>query len=460
MTKTPALSDSTGSSTQTAMFLLAAFALGQALNVNNGNLHPLGLMWIGVAMLTLVLALRTPRRCGWIGKIPMSWLAAVCLSIQWAELLVWGIGFRRQPGAPLGLLVTGMTVAAIGVGMILLRENLRVAGLVALIVGHALAGSDVIRHTKEPWIDVWYFQQESTVALLHGQNPYEVRYRNMYGAGTDYYAPEIVAGDYLTVSHPYPPLTLLMAAPARLLGDVRWAHLAALELAALLIALAVPGRSGFIAAAMLLFSPRALMVMYFAWTETMVVLCIAATLFCAFRYPKRLWIALGLLLAVKQYMILVMPLGLLLIPANKRWQTLTKTIALAAGITLPFFLWNPGAFVRSVVLMQMLQPFRTDALSLPAMFAHFTGLHLPAIGAFVGAGAMLVWRLRKGERTASEFAGAVALVLLVFFVLNKQAFCNYYFAVIGACCGAAAVAVSRISTIATEQPSQPLRIAA
>src|SRR5205814_2034668 len=186
MTKTPALSDSSRADTQAAMFLLAAFTLEQALNVNNGNLHPLGLMWIGVAMLTLVLALRSPHACGWLGKIRMTWLAAVCLSIQWVELLVWSIGFRRQPMAPLGLLVTGMIVAGVGVAMILLRENLRVAGFVALIVGHALAGSDVLQQTKEPWIDVWYFQQESTAALLHGQNPYEVRYRNMYGAGTDY----------------------------------------------------------------------------------------------------------------------------------------------------------------------------------------------------------------------------------------------------------------------------------
>src|SRR3954471_20019846 len=136
MTKTPALSDSARPGTQAAMFLLAAFALGQALNVNNGNLHPLGLMWIGVAVLTLVLALRSPRHCGWMRRIPLSSLAAVCLSIQWVELLVWGIAFRRQPGAPVGLLVAGMIVAGVGAAMIVLRDNLRVAGLVALIAGH------------------------------------------------------------------------------------------------------------------------------------------------------------------------------------------------------------------------------------------------------------------------------------------------------------------------------------
>ena len=124
-----------------------------------------------------------------------------------------------------------------GMGVVLTFGRLRTVGIVALIAGHALAGADVICRTKAPFIDVFYFQQESTAALLHGQNPYGVRYRNIYGAGTDYYSAEISDGEFLTVSHPYPPLTLLMALPARLLGDVRWAHLAAMELAGILIVL-------------------------------------------------------------------------------------------------------------------------------------------------------------------------------------------------------------------------------
>jgi len=42
---------------------------------------------------------------------------------------------------------------------------------------------------------------------------------------------------------------------------------------------------------------------------------------------------------------------------------------------------------------------------------------------------LALWRL---PRTAAGFAFAVAVTLFVFFAFNKQAFCNYYFAVIGA----------------------------
>jgi uncharacterized membrane protein len=211
---------------------------------------------------------------------------------------------------------------------------------------------------------------------------------------------------------------------------------------------------------MLLFSPRTLMVMYFGWTEAMVVLCMASVVFCAMRGPKQLWIALGLLLAVKQYTILIIPLALPLIPFGERKRVVVKAIALAAAITLPFFLWNPSAFVRSVVLMQMLQPFRVDALSLPAIVARFTGRQIPSICAFLGAAAVVLRRLRKAQPTAEHFAGAVALALLVFFALNKQAFCNYYFAVIGGCCCAAAAMVEKTSAVQAETESPSLRIAA
>jgi uncharacterized membrane protein len=41
----------------------------------------------------------------------------------------------------------------------------------------------------------------------------------------------------------------------------------------------------------------------------------------------------------------------------------TLGLAVAAVVTLPFFLWNPQAFWRSVVVFQFLQPLREDSLS-------------------------------------------------------------------------------------------------
>jgi hypothetical protein len=163
----------------------------------------------------------------------------------------------------------------------------------------------------------------------------------------------------------------------------------------------------------------------------------AAVLFCATRAPRRMWIAMGLCLASKQYMILVLPLAMLVM--TKR--DLMKSLLLAAAITLPFLAWNTAAFLRSVVLMQMRQPFRLDALSFPAIFARFTGLEMPSILAFAAAALALIWTWRVSPRSVVGFAAATSLVLIVFFAFNKQAFCNYYFLTAATCCCAAAASI-------------------
>jgi hypothetical protein len=58
--------------------------------------------------------------------------------------------------------------------------------------------------------------------------------------------------------------------------------------------------------------------------------------------------------------------------------------------------------------------------------------------AFVPA---LLLSVRKASRGPAGFASAMALVYVVFIAFNKQAFCNYYFFVIGCfCCAIAAAA--------------------
>jgi hypothetical protein len=61
---------------------------------------------------------------------------------------------------------------------------------------------------------------------------------------------------------------------------------------------------------------------------------------------------------------------------------------------------------------------------------------LPAAVASLIALMIAVWR---SPRSPAGFAASLALLSLAFFAFNKQAFCNYYFFVIGAlCCAIAA----------------------
>jgi len=82
--------------------------------------------------------------------------------------------------------------------------------------------------------------------------------------------------------------------------------------------------------------------------------------------------------------------------------------------------------------------------------------HWPTWLAFVAAtvgAALAVWR---GAHSPTGFAAGAALILFGFFAFNKQAFCNYYFLVIGACAlGLAAARLSRRATSGSERGPNP-----
>ncbi|HXU80320.1 MAG TPA: hypothetical protein VN914_02915, partial [Polyangia bacterium] len=188
------------------------------------------------------------------------------------------------------------------------------------------------------------------------------------------------------------------------------------------------------AAALLLFSPRFGLLIQMAWTEPFTILFLGATVLSALRAPRWLPLALGLLLATKQYLIFVVPLVWLLVPDRRRaLSVLLQALGVALLVTLPLALWKPAAFVRSAVTLQFRQPFRPDALSvlvplakagMPRALGSILPLSLAALAT--------LFTLRRCPRSPAGWALAVAFVYLVFLAFNKQAFCNYYFFPLGA----------------------------
>ena len=63
------------------------------------------------------------------------------------------------------------------------------------------------------------------------------------------------------------------------------------------------------------------------------------------------------------------------------------------------------------------------------------------------------WAVLRFGRSQVAFAGAISFMFLVFFGFNKQAFCNYYFFVIGGMC--CAVAASDAREIPARQEPRP-----
>jgi hypothetical protein len=193
----------------------------------------------------------------------------------------------------------------------------------------------------------------------------------------------------------------------------------------------------FAVALSLLFTPRVFYVIAMSWTEPVLVFLIAAVVFCHCRFPGTgPWVT-GLFLAAKQYLFLVAPSLL------RKWREVPKAALAAILVTAPLALWNVSEFWRSVVLVQLMQPRRSDALSYMSVLADH-GILLPTWVPFVLAVAALVFAARKGEATISAKCNAAGFVLLLFFIFNKQAFCNYYFLVIGVMACAAATGTANV----------------
>lgn len=428
-----------------AGMLLGGVLIGSAAAINDGRLHWQGLQWLTLGLLAMAAALTLCRSrvAGRVGERGVTAVAAIACAFQLAHVALCGMQTSAGANLPPAALGWYASVSAVGVAVAVFTRRAMLGGAVVVAAFAAAAFAAIWTHPHVR-IDVWMFQAESAQALLDGRHPYAVRYRDVYWpAGTaEFYGPGASAHGWLAYSFPYPPASLLLVLPGHLLGDVRYAHAAALAAAAALLMHAGRSRLAVLAGAALLTSPRSLLVVTMGWTEPLLILLAAGTVYAAAR-GRGLWLTVGLWLAIKQYMILLLPLLGLLGPTPRSRQVWRRTalpaLLLAAAVTLPFFVTRPGAFVDSVMLWQFVQPFRYDALSFPAMAAQLGAGEAasPLVPLTIAAVAtLLAWW--KAPRNAGGMMAAAALVYGVFFAFSKQAFCNYYLFVVGLCCCAAA----------------------
>ena len=440
------------------LMCIAAVALGFAIHLHDGEYSPGAIALVSVALVASAFALANlpfssrffdGTTAGVLLTGVLLQLATVCKSWPGVDLPQHG-GWQLLP-LRLGLLVAGAIVLFAAFGKL---PGALPTGL--LIATFLFLGIWMVHSSPQPHIDVWVFQQEGASALLQGQNPYAMTFPDIYHStapgAQPVYGPGLVVNDRLQFGFPYPPVSLILATIGyAIAGDHRYAQVVALALAGLFIA-ANRGRVSLLAAALLLFTPRVFFVIGRAWTEPFVVMLLAATIFCAGHKSKWLPVALGLLLAGKQYLLLGLPLTFFLLAPGWRWvdwfRLLWQSALVAIVVTAPFVLWDFHAFWKSTITVQGIAPFRWDALSYLVWYG-FRG-HLvtePSTAlfwsTFAGLGA-LGFALWKAPRTPAGFAAALALISLAFFAFNKQAFCNYYFFVIGAmCCAIGAGSMER-----------------
>jgi hypothetical protein len=426
------------------MLAVAAVAVALALQMGSGMYDPVALALVTVACALAVSGALWRRRSARPENalVPQAVLGAGCAAGLLCNLFVnptfYGDPRSFQGGFRGFALVSSILLSAYL--CIHLRASLIRARFLLLLACFAVMGIVVLQASPTPWIDVWHFQQGAASTLLHGSNPYTATYPDLYGTWSRrFYASQILRGGRVA-AFPYSPLTILAGLPGfAALGDVRYSLLALMIGSAWLLARALPGVTGELAALLLLFQPRAFFVLEQAWTEPLVMFCFALAVYAVARRAH--WAlaggALGLLAASKQYSpFLVVPLGLLVRPRRGLWAA----AAVLAAVTLPFVLGDPAGFWRGVVQLQFLQPFRADSLSLTSLWVRQTAgalPPLPVLGVALGAAVLLLClRPRLGVGLACAAAAAAWAAVLIW---NKQAFCNYWWLCSGLL-GAAAAA--------------------
>jgi hypothetical protein len=429
-----------------ALFLIFATGLlGRALQETNGTLSPNSIRDLTIVLVLGVLAVVSFR----IPIIEENGSGAAVVLAAGVLVFDFAIHFTTAPGVYL----RGpdfvphhekMAFAAVLSGLLLAAPaKWSKIGLVLLVGIYFSLGIWMLTASPTPTIDVWYFHQAAFDAVKNGTaSPWGITIPNIYGH-TLWYADGWATNERVNVGLPYPLLSFLLTWVGHAFTqDFRYANLVAMAGAALLLGFSNREKYGVIAAMLLLFTPREFFVLEQSWTEPLVIFFLAATVFAMNRWPRLTPWAFGLGLAVKQYVVFVVPLFSLLTggPQLKpRVRAVLISVGIAVVFTLAALAWDAPGFIRSVIVLQGAQPFRTESMSYIAWFAKEGKPTLPLWLAFAVIPVAYTVAIFRAPRSPFGFAASSALLFTLFFAFAKQAFCNYYFLVIGCFCCAIAV---------------------
>jgi hypothetical protein len=364
---------------------------------------------------------------------------------------------HSSPGSHRGLahLVAAVTVLA-ATALLVPGHRGRVAAAAAAVAGAVAYAAASIVVVPAPRIDVWVTLQQASDGLARGQDFYAMTWHGSPG---------------IQDAFTYLPWTAVLLAPGRwLLGDVRWALLGYLVVALGCIALLAPrGASrprhatsalSLGAVTLLALAPGAVTQAEQAWTEPLLLACIAAWALLVQR-GRPWWAVLPLALgcASKQHLVVLLPV-LACWPAFG-WRRSAATGALAGALVLPWFIASPADFWHDTVsLLVSFHPIRfantwfiaarTELSWTPPFW--LTGLVVVAV---LVVACVLVRRRRPD---LPELLGWLALVLLTANLVNKQAFYNQYWLVGGLVAAAlAAHSPERVNPEVVDSPDSTAR---
>lgn len=416
--------------------LLAAFAVGQAIQVSNGAGSPDAYRDIGIALAALVAAIFLGRKAiDFSPRVNQAVLLVGAAGVLWQVMQVSSTppAIYLRGASLFDFLVRMSVFGALAVSALSEKPLLGRWHVPAAVVTFWWTSAWILKFSPEPVIDVFTWTNEAIAQFKLGLTPYDMKFHNIYHH-TRWYGAD-ADNDWVYGGYPYPPMSLMLSMAGSWFGDVRWANLAALAFVPLAF-LGGKGRFAALAGMLYVTTPRVFFMLEQSWTDDFLVALVALTLLCAVRFPKLTPFALGAAISTKQYMIFLLPLVPMLFEEKWTWRDIGifvgKLVATGALINLPFFLMGPHAFIKSMTGGDFV--FRPDALSFLAATSVNgqptwpTWLQLPLMLPIY----VLAWW--KGPRGPAGFALASAAIICTFFSFSRHAFCNHHFLTLGFAC--------------------------
>jgi len=196
--------------------------------------------------------------------------------------------------------------------------------------------------------DVYLATSQACDFFLHGRNPYAEVFTAVYYSPPPGY-----------VWYGYLPMTWFSELPFYLLGDIRWG-LVFFDLTTVGIIYLLARRywnadiGAALATPLLLFMPLTRSTIEYAFTDPIMLVWIALSIF---QLTKQRWMGAaataGLALASKQYAIVYVLILLIFFARQRRWRELAVMLAIPAVIILPYFFWSPGDFISDTVALHL-----------------------------------------------------------------------------------------------------------
>ena len=287
----------------TIALIVSAAAVGFSLYAGHGEYSGSAMLLVTIGIVGSFLSVLWSKR-GAPAGIASQWIRAVlflAVAMQFVIIIRWWPVNEDSTESPweghttiLYYCLNGIAVLMMLCSLIRLRLIQKIWFPVLLLI-HLTLGLCVIHAAPTPHIDVWFFEQGAAKTLLAGHNPYDhrqVKYVdiNDRSAGSkSVYGKQLEEPNgKLLFGFPYPPVSLICSTIAQLLGkDTRYAQAFAMTLAGLLIGFSRPGHLAKYAAVLLMFTPITWYLLSCAWTEPIVVMFLAATIFCACRGMRK-----------------------------------------------------------------------------------------------------------------------------------------------------------------------------